>query len=74
MRITWLGWAGVEIEADGQHVVIDPLGDPAATFAWLPKPARSIPMPELAAPRPGALAGLLTHLHRDHADAVVIHP
>ena len=33
MQVRWLGWAGVEIEHDGETVVIDPLADPAATFA-----------------------------------------
>lgn len=72
MRITWLGWAGVQIEARGQHVVIDPLLDPLATFAWLGKPAGSFPIPQVVAPRRGAVAGLLTHLHRDHADAAAL--
>ena len=35
MKVRWLGWAGVEIEADGASVVIDPLEDPGATFAAL---------------------------------------
>ena len=35
MKVRWLGWAGVEIEADGAAVVIDPLADPGATFAAL---------------------------------------
>ena len=35
MKVRWLGWAGVEIEADGATVVIDPLEDPGATFAAL---------------------------------------
>ena len=33
MKARWLGWAGVEIEADGVAVVIDPLADSGATFA-----------------------------------------
>ena len=72
MRIRWLGWAGVEIEADGERVVVDPLDDPLAVFAWLGESASSIPLPEVVAARPGALAGLLTHLHRDHADAAAL--
>jgi L-ascorbate metabolism protein UlaG (beta-lactamase superfamily) len=72
MRIRWLGWAGVEIEEHGERVVIDPLLDPAAVFAWLGEQARAIPLPDLVPPRPGAIAGLLTHLHRDHADAAAL--
>lgn len=69
MQLRWLGWAGVELEAQDAWVVIDPLNDPAAVFAWLGDRAAEVPLPEIVAPRPGASAGLLTHLHRDHADA-----
>jgi L-ascorbate metabolism protein UlaG (beta-lactamase superfamily) len=69
MQIRWLGWAGVEIEAHGQRVVVDPLHDPLAVFAWLGEQADTIPLPEVVVSQPGAIAGLLTHLHRDHADA-----
>ena len=70
MRIRWLGWAGVEIEAEGERLLVDPLQDPAATFAWMGDSARA-QVPEVTAPEAGrqAAAGLLTHLHRDHADA-----
>ena len=71
MRVRWLGWAGVEIEAAGASVVIDPLGDPGATFAALGEAAAGATLPEVVAPRAEgtAVAGLVTHLHRDHADA-----
>ena len=72
MRIRWLGWAGVEAEAQGERVVIDPLQDAAAVFAWLGERARAIPAPQVVPARPGAIAGLLTHLHRDHADAAAL--
>ena len=32
MQIRSLGWSGVEIEAQNEHVVIDPLNDPRAVF------------------------------------------
>jgi L-ascorbate metabolism protein UlaG (beta-lactamase superfamily) len=71
MKVRWLGWAGVEIEADGVAVVIDPLADPGATFAPLGEEARSAKLPSVVAPqaRGAAVAGLVSHLHRDHADA-----
>jgi L-ascorbate metabolism protein UlaG (beta-lactamase superfamily) len=72
MRVRWLGWAGVEIEAQDATVVIDPLQDPAATFAALPDEVLSkVRMPSVVAPEAGgsAVAGLVTHLHRDHTDA-----
>ena len=71
MWARWLGWAGVEIEAEGATLVIDPLEDPGATFAALGDGARNVQLPTLAAPgaRRTAVAGLVSHLHRDHADA-----
>jgi L-ascorbate metabolism protein UlaG (beta-lactamase superfamily) len=72
MRIRWLGWAGVEIEAGGERVVVDPLEDATAVFAWMGDRASAMRPPEVVAPRPGAIAGLVTHLHRDHADAAAL--
>jgi L-ascorbate metabolism protein UlaG (beta-lactamase superfamily) len=72
MRIRRLGWAGVEIEAQGERLVVDPLQDAAAVFGWLGERARAIALPELVPAQPGAIAGLLTHLHRDHADAAAL--
>ena len=71
MRVRWLGWAGVEIEADGVAIVIDPLADPGATFAPLGEEAGRAKLPSVVAPhaRGAAVAGLVSHLHRDHADA-----
>jgi L-ascorbate metabolism protein UlaG (beta-lactamase superfamily) len=69
MRVRWLGWAGVEIEAQGERIVVDPLADAAAVFAWMGEKAAEVPRPEVVPARSGALAGLVTHLHRDHADA-----
>jgi L-ascorbate metabolism protein UlaG (beta-lactamase superfamily) len=71
MRLTWLGWAGVELEAEGATVVIDPLEDASAVFAPLGLP--DVPVPPVVAPAAGqAVAGLVTHLHRDHADAAAL--
>ena len=72
MRFRWLGWAGVEIEAEGRALVIDPLADPAATFAALGEDALArVELPAVVEPeaRGTAVAGLVTHLHRDHTDA-----
>jgi L-ascorbate metabolism protein UlaG (beta-lactamase superfamily) len=50
--------------------VIDPLDDASAVFAYLCDQTTAIVVPEVVAPGAGrALAGLITHLHRDHADA-----
>lgn len=72
MRIRWLGWAGIEVEEQGERVVVDPLDDPAAVFGWLGERGAGIPLPELIPPSPGAVAALVTHLHRDHADAAAL--
>lgn len=70
MQVRWLGWAGAELEAEGATIVIDPLTDPAATFAGFGAVAQEAELPEVTPPAPGrAVAGLVTHLHRDHADA-----
>src|SRR3954470_13338797 len=70
MEIRWLGWAGVELEHDGATLVIDPLADPAATFAGLGDAAREVELPPVVPPSAGrAVAGLVSHLHRDHTDA-----
>jgi len=72
MQIKWLGWAGVEIESDGERVVADPLQDARAVFAPLGERAEACSPPSVVAPTPGARAGLVTHLHRDHADAAAL--
>ena len=70
MRLTWLGWAGAELESGGATVVVDPLRDAGAVFAPLGEQAAGTPLPSVVAPTAGAaVAGLVTHLHRDHADA-----
>ncbi len=64
MRLRHLGWAGVEIDHDGQTLLIDVLKD---SF-------RLIPGDNLVSPLgPGrAAAALVTHLHSDHADPFTI--
>ncbi len=70
MRLTWLGWAGAELESGDATIVVDPLQDAAAVFAPLGEQAAATPLPQVVPPSAGrAVAGLVTHLHRDHADA-----
>lgn len=63
MEIRRLAWAGLEVNAGGETAVVDFVED----FSWMHEdpPAGEIP-PSPAAGT--ALAGLLTHLHWDHAD------
>ncbi len=44
MRLTWLGWAGVELEAGDATVVVDPLDDASAVFAPLGERAAGTPL------------------------------
>lgn len=69
MHVRWLGWAGVELEHEGETVVIDPLADPAGTFAALGDAARNVELPRVVPAAGRAVAGLVSHLHRDHTDA-----
>ncbi|MFI1785721.1 MBL fold metallo-hydrolase [Streptomyces rubiginosohelvolus] len=63
MRVRRLGWAGLEIEAGGQRLVIDYVRDISPLFTgWKPGD-------RLAEPSGKADAALVTHLHRDHTDA-----
>ena len=65
-RIRRLGWAGVEIECDGETLLIDYVTYTTPMAPMLRGPDEPFP----AASRPGkAVAALLTHLHADHADA-----
>jgi L-ascorbate metabolism protein UlaG (beta-lactamase superfamily) len=70
MKITRLGWAGIELEADsGETAVIDLLtnADPFRDRMGAPHTA----LPEPARPGAARLA-LVTHLHQDHTDADAI--
>jgi L-ascorbate metabolism protein UlaG (beta-lactamase superfamily) len=71
MHFRWLGWAGVEIEHEGVTIVVDPLLEPKAVFAAAGDLAAGIKLPPVvsAGGSRQAVAGLVTHLHRDHADA-----
>lgn len=70
MKITRLGWAGVELEADsGETAVIDLLQDTSGMAAFMGEPHGPLPGPT----RPGdAVLALVTHLHEDHTDAAAI--
>jgi L-ascorbate metabolism protein UlaG (beta-lactamase superfamily) len=73
MRVRYLGWAGAELGSGSSTVVIDPLEDARAVFAPLGEPGERSPRPHVVPATPGvAAAGLVTHLHRDHADAAAL--
>ncbi len=65
VKVRRLGWAGVEIECNGETIVIDYVLDKGPMLPLLRNPDEWFP----ASSQPGrALAALLTHLHADHAD------
>jgi L-ascorbate metabolism protein UlaG (beta-lactamase superfamily) len=65
MHIRRLGWAGLELEADGQIALVDLLQDTEWIEGFVGAPRTPLPGPS----RPADLA-LVTHLHADHTDAV----
>lgn len=65
-RLRRLGWAAVEIECDGETLVIDYVQDLSPMAPLLRSPDE--PFPPVSRPGDTAVA-LLTHLHADHADA-----
>ena len=64
MRIRRLGWAGVELEDGERRIGIDVLCDASFFEPFVGEPLT--PLPEPSGPYDAAL---VTHLHRDHADA-----
>jgi L-ascorbate metabolism protein UlaG (beta-lactamase superfamily) len=70
MKITRLGWAGLELEAStGETAVIDLLQDAGGMARFMGEPHTPLPGPT----KPGAaILALVTHLHQDHTDAAAI--
>jgi L-ascorbate metabolism protein UlaG (beta-lactamase superfamily) len=70
MKITRLGWAGIELEADsGETAVIDLLTSTAPMRDRMGEAHTALPGPT----RPGSASlALVTHLHQDHTDADAI--
>lgn len=64
MKLRYLGWSGVEIESDGQTILIDYVEDGSAVFL-----DRRFAQPSKTNT---AIAALVTHLHRDHADPAAL--
>jgi L-ascorbate metabolism protein UlaG (beta-lactamase superfamily) len=74
MEARLLGWAGVQLRDGASSLVVDPLEDAGAVWAAAGELARRVPLPPVvpAEPAGSAAAGLVTHLHRDHADAAAL--
>jgi L-ascorbate metabolism protein UlaG (beta-lactamase superfamily) len=69
MKITRLGWAGLELEAGGELAVLDLLQSTAPMHAFMGEPHTPLPGPSRAG---AATLALVTHLHEDHTDAEAI--
>lgn len=68
VRLRRLGWAGIEIEYQGQTLLIDYVQD-TSRLKMLRNPDESFP----SSSKPGATCvALLTHLHADHADPAAL--
>jgi L-ascorbate metabolism protein UlaG (beta-lactamase superfamily) len=67
MHIRRLGWAGIEVLAQGQSLVVDYVKE-SAPLLTRALPAGSL-VPMLHTP---AVAALVTHLHADHTDVAAI--
>ena len=65
MRIRRLGWSGIEVDQGGETLLIDYVLD----TSMLPLRDDRQPFPRAS---DGAGAGLVTHLHPDHADPVAL--
>lgn len=63
MQIRRLGWAGLELEADGHVALIDLLQDTTWIEGFVGAPRTPLPAPSRAAD-----VALVTHLHADHTD------
>jgi L-ascorbate metabolism protein UlaG (beta-lactamase superfamily) len=69
MLIRRLGWAGLELEADGARAVVDLFQDAAPLEPYSGRPHGPLPPPQHG----GAIAtALVTHLHSDHADPAAV--
>jgi L-ascorbate metabolism protein UlaG (beta-lactamase superfamily) len=65
MRTRRLGWAGLEVEADGSVAVVDLFEDAGWLAEYVGEPRGPLPPPQAA----GAVdVALVTHLHSDHTD------
>jgi L-ascorbate metabolism protein UlaG (beta-lactamase superfamily) len=72
MELRSLGWAGVQLRSGDASLVIDPLEDAAAVWAAAGDLAKDVPLPAVVAAEGEAGVALVTHLHRDHADAAAL--
>lgn len=69
MKVRRLGWAGIEIESNGESVVVDHVLGWKSIEPYVGPPRTPLLEPE----RPGeSLAAFVTHLHTDHTDAAAL--
>jgi L-ascorbate metabolism protein UlaG (beta-lactamase superfamily) len=66
MKITRLGWAGLQLDAAGETAIVDLLQDATPMERFIGTPHTALPRP--TAPPGTATLALVTHLHQDHTD------
>jgi L-ascorbate metabolism protein UlaG (beta-lactamase superfamily) len=70
MKITRLGWAGLQLDAAGETAIVDLLQDASPMEKFMGPPHTALPAPTS---RPGSASlALVTHLHDDHTDPAAI--
>lgn len=69
MRVRRLGWAGIEVESQGERVVVDHILGWKSIEPYIGPPRT--PLREPSAPG-SSLAAFVTHLHTDHTDASAV--
>ena len=67
LEVRRLGWAGLELVCSGRSLVIDLLEDASSLAPFVGEVHGPLPSPV-----PGSAAGLVTHLHADHADPAAL--
>jgi len=66
MKITRLGWAGLQLDAAGETAIVDLFTTPGTLTDHVGEPHTALPAP--TRPPGEAILALATHLHRDHTD------
>jgi L-ascorbate metabolism protein UlaG (beta-lactamase superfamily) len=69
MRVRRLGWAGLEIQVEGETAVLDLLRDIGSMARWIGDPRGPLLAPDANG---RVLVALVTHLHSDHTDPAAI--
>lgn len=70
MKVTKLSWAGIMLESGNTTLYIDPLQNVDAIFPFVGPP--KFPVVGVPLPQTGAANVLITHIHADHYDEMLL--